>query len=260
MNASLPSHRQRGDGLRHSQGVKRKPDESLSLPDSEKPDTEAPAQSILTASQTPSSGSATASAAEPVKAAKKGKSALFDGVPVCMVIVLLFRCCSCSDFQGELMAKLWKKHFARSAKTTPAREFQWHAPNPAAFAVPDVSAYYRMTLTIWAPDITFAHAVPFMPCGVKEDCAAKADPYSHSPSARKVQGLERTELLLQARYSCPDCKRSFSAASDIAMAKLPPHVREAFPYVLSEAIAVTKGCDSARACICAHIVYAGCLT
>src|ERR1700731_3491010 len=105
------------------------------------------------------------------------------------------------------MVLLWKKHFARYGKTTPAKQFQWHAPDPSLPVVPDVTAFYRLTLTIWAPDITFAHCVTFMPCGVSSSCTAKADPQSHAPSARKIQGLERTELLLQARYYCPECKR-----------------------------------------------------
>lgn len=54
--------------------------------------------------------------------------------------------------------------------------------------------------------------------------------------------MERPELLLQGRYFCPSCKSSFTAASDIAMAKLPEHVKEAFPYVLTEAHGVTKQC------------------
>lgn len=160
------------------------------------------------------------------------------GLLVC-VFVFIF---APTDFrlQGVLLEKTWALYFARNGKATQPKQLRWQSPDPTLSPVPSADAYYALDFTIWVPDISFSYCVPFMPCGVTPECKAECKPASHARTARKVQGMERPELLLQARYICPKCKSSFTAASDIAMAKLPDHVREAFPYVLTEAHGVTK--------------------
>lgn len=134
---------------------------------------------------------------------------------------------------------IWNKHFRRrNGKFT--TQFVFLPPDPTSVSPPSLLAYLLKSVTFWVPDVTFPELVPSMPCGVKPDCKALCKAASHSRNARHVVGFDSIELLVQGRYKCSSCAQEFSAASDVAMAKLPACVREAFPFVLREASAITK--------------------
>jgi hypothetical protein len=136
------------------------------------------------------------------------------------------------------MKETWDSYFRRSGRKTAlpnTPEFVFYPNSPSTASVPTVEAYTAMKLTIWAPDITFGVQLQCPHCN-----SADISSMSHTPHARHVQGVDRVELLLQARYLCKQCGSEFQSANDVVMSKLPAFVQEAFPFFLGEKFAVTK--------------------
>jgi hypothetical protein len=143
--------------------------------------------------------------------------------------------------QGKFMFDTWQQHFARRGPQQPSSSFRFSFAEPSLAAKPDVNLYYMMAVTIWDPAVSFKWCLHTIPCGVDVACQATASPASHARTARKIQGWDRQELLLQARYKCP-VHGEFASGSDIFMSRLPSLIQEAFPYVLTEGQGVTKQC------------------
>ena len=140
--------------------------------------------------------------------------------------------------QALWIQKLWTDHFAlNNKKRVTASQITWIPPEPGLRARPDIREYCLQPLTIWAPEVTFNAFVAHMPCPV-DGCSALTTRQSYT-RPRAVQGLDRSEILVQARYQCP-AHGCFNSGATKSIARLPPHVQSAFPYILSEGTGVTK--------------------
>ncbi|KAI8852740.1 hypothetical protein BC829DRAFT_58137 [Chytridium lagenaria] len=121
------------------------------------------------------------------------------------------------------------------------RQQWWYPPNPSHSPRPDYDKYAMKPVFVWDPLEQYPEAFRSVRCkGCQKFNSIKSEGWSNS--IRTVYGVRHKVFLISKYHGCTtkDCRVKFSAHDPELLKQFPVHVKEDFPFFLTEKSAITS--------------------